>query len=341
MKTSLVYVGVASVAAFLVAGMAGQAGQKRQSVSIPSGTQVQVRLGNQLDTGETQAGQTFTGTVAEPVVANGKTLLTRGATVQGRVTEVVSSGRLKRPASITLELTSLRTQPLQIDGKSHLLRNAALIGGAAGAGALIGGATGGKKGALLGAAIGAGAGTATAFMTGKKEIVLPPEVVLAFVAGGGGAASAPTATTARPGSTAGETPQRAEAYRGGEQGGAVARASEGAQALMFSDRDQQLILNYYGSGGGDGGGRGRGHGGRGLPPGLAKRGGNLPPGLERQLQRNGTLPPGLQKKVEPFPAELTQQLPRLPSGYSRVIVEGRALILDRNNKIFDIMAVIR
>jgi hypothetical protein len=339
MKTSLAYLGAASMAAFLVAGMGAQAGQKRQSVSLPSGTQVQVRLGNQLDTGETQAGQTFSGTVAEPVVANGKTILTRGATVQGRVTEVVSSGRLKRPASITLELTSLRTQPLQIDGKSHLLRNAALIGGAAGAGALIGGATGGKKGALLGAAIGAGAGTATAYMTGKKEIVLPPEVVLAFVAGGGGAVPAPTATTARAGSTPGEAPQRAEPYRGDERGGAGVRAGEGAQALRFSERDQQLILNYYGGGGGDGGGRG--HGGRGLPPGLAKRGGNLPPGLERQLQRNGTLPPGLQKRVEPFPAELTQQLPRLPSGYSRVIVEGRALILDRNNKIFDIMAVIR
>jgi hypothetical protein len=311
-------------------------------VSIPSGTQVQVRLGNQLDTGETQAGQTFTGTVAEPVVANGRTVLTRGATVQGRVTEVVSSGRLKRPASITLELTSVRTQPLQIDGKSHLLRNAALIGGGAGAGALIGGATGGKKGALVGAAIGAGAGTATAYMTGKKEIVLPPEVVLAFVAGGGGAASAPGATPATTQPVAGGAPRRVGDNDGGMRRAAMTGAGEDVPARMFSDRDQRLIRRYYGGGDDDGGGgHGRGRGGRGLPPGLAKRGGNLPPGLERQLQRNGTLPPGLQKKVEAFPAELTQQLPRLPSGYSRVIVEGRALILDRNNKIFDIMAVIR
>ena len=33
---------------------------------------------------------------------------------------------------------------------------------------------------------------------------------------------------------------------------------------------------------------------KGLPPGLAKRGGNLPPGLQKQLDRNGKLPPGLQ-----------------------------------------------
>ena len=30
---------------------------------------------------------------------------------------------------------------------------------------------------------------------------------------------------------------------------------------------------------------------KGLPPGLAKRGGNLPPGLQRKLERDGQLPP--------------------------------------------------
>ncbi|MGH6628327.1 MAG: hypothetical protein ACREB3_01190, partial [Burkholderiales bacterium] len=337
MKSLLKHVGAATTAALLLAGMVAQAGQKGQAVSLPAGTQVQVRLGSQLDTGETQAGQTFSGTIAEPAKSGGKTLLARGATVHGRVTDVVSSGRLKRPASITLELTSVRTQPLQIDGKSHLLRNAALIGGGAGAGALIGGATGGKKGALVGAAIGAGAGTATAYLTGKKEIVLPPELVLTFVAGRGGTVARAAKTA--PAEPATGTTRAGQVYHGEEPRAAMGRAREDAAALMFSDRDQRMILNYF-SGEGGGGGRGRRHG-RGFPPGLAKRGGNLPPGLERQLQRNGTLPPGLQKKVEPFPAELTQQLPRLPSGYSRVIVEGRALILDRNNKIFDIVAIVR
>ena len=341
MKTSLARIARFTLAALLVTCIVAQAGQKKQAASLPSGTQIPVRLANQLDTGETQAGQAFSGTIAEPVVANGKTVLARGATVQGHVTNVVSSGRLKRPASITLELTSVRTAPLQIDGKSHLLRNAALIGGGTGAGALIGGLAGGKKGALVGAAVGAGAGTATAYVTGKKEIVLPPEVLLTFVAGSGGATPAPAAMPATAQPVAGGAPRTGQAYKGEEQ---LARAGEGAPALIFSDRDQQLIRRYYGGDddeGGGGHGRGHGKGGRGLPPGLAKRGGNLPPGLERQLQRNGTLPPGLQKKVEPFPAELSQQLPRLPSGYSRVIVEGRALILDRNNKIFDIMAIVR
>jgi hypothetical protein len=298
--------------------------QRRRRISIPSGTEVQVRLNSQLDTGETTAGQTFTGTVAQPVVVGGQTALARGGTVHGRVVEVVSSGRLKRPASITLELTSpFGTQPLHIDGKSHLLRNAALIGGGAGAGALVGGLTGGKKGAAIGAAVGAGAGTATAYMTGKHEIVLPAETALPFVVGSAG--SAPAAAAAE---MASQAPERYTASRGPERG-EMSRGGAMAQALVFTERDQRLIRSYYSGGG------------RGLPPGLAKRGGRLPPGLERQLQRNGTLPPGLQKRVQPFPAELTEQLPSLPSGYSRVILAGRALILDRNNRILDLMAMVR
>ena len=318
----------ALVVFFLASAAAAAGGQKRQSVTIPSGTQIQVRLSNQLHTGETQSRQSFSGTVVQPVVVGGRTLLARGATVHGRVTEVVSSGRLKRPASITLELMSVRTEALRIDGKSHLLRNVALIGGGAAAGALVGGAVGGKKGAAVGAVVGAGAGTTTAYMTGKKEIVLPAETVLTFVVGGGTGGTAPAAAASRVEPKSGEASEAAEPYRGEQRGGARERVRETAQALLFTERDQHVIRSYYG-------------GGRGLPPGLAKRGGHLPPGLERQLQRNGTLPPGLQKRVEPFPVELEQQLPRLPSGYSRVIVAGRALILDRNNKILDLLTLVR
>lgn len=305
----------------LLAGSLAEAGQ-----AIPSGTQIQVRLLNKLDTGEAQSGQTFVTTVAQPVVVGGKTVLARGARVNGRVTEAVSSGRLKRPASITLELTQaagvpLRTDPLRIDGKSHLLRNAALIGGGAAAGALIGGAAGGKKGAAIGATVGAGAGTATAYMTGKKEIVLPAEMALTFVVGGAaGKAAAPVTSRAEPKESA-ISPQASG-------GGAREReAREAAEALSFSEHDQRLVRNYFRTNTAN------------LPPGLAKRGGSLPPGLERHLERNGTLPPGLQKRVEPFPVELSQRLPRLPAGYSRVILAGRALILDRNHKILDLMFV--
>jgi hypothetical protein len=74
-----------------------------------------------------------------------------------------------------------------------------------------------------------------------------------------------------------------------------------------------------------------------LPPGLTKRGGQLPPGLEKQLQRNHRLPPGLQKRVEPFPQELETRLPRLPDRTSRVVLGRRALILDDQNNVLDMI----
>jgi hypothetical protein len=70
-----------------------------------------------------------------------------------------------------------------------------------------------------------------------------------------------------------------------------------------------------------------------LPPGLAKRGRDLPPGLEKQLQRNGHLPPGLEKKLHPFPVELERSLPPLREGLIRGIIGGSAVIMNKNTSI--------
>lgn len=281
------------------------------ATTIPAGSQIEVRLLDRLDTGQARAGQTFSATVANPVAVGGRTVLARDTKLVGRVVEAVSSGRLNRPASLTLELTeaggaTIVTEPLHIDGKSHLLRNVALIGGESAAGAIIGAAVGGEKGAGLGAAIGAGAGTGTAYMTGKKEIVLPVETRLTFVMAGGDAASAPAA-----------------AYR------THSDPRSDSEPPDFSEADRRIILRYYETNG------------EGLPPGLAKRGGHLPPGLERHLERDGTLPPGLQKRLEPLPVELDRQLRPLPGGYVRVVLDGRVLILDAQNRILDQMYVSR
>jgi len=76
---------------------------------------------------------------------------------------------------------------------------------------------------------------------------------------------------------------------------------------------------------------------QGLPPGLAKRD-QLPPGLQRHLERNGTLPPGLQKRLQPFPTTLELRLPRTPTGVRRGIVNGNVVVIeDRTSKILDII----
>src|SRR5437660_12556257 len=94
----------------------------------------------------------------------------------------------------------------------------------------------------------------------------------------------------------------------------------------FGPHDREVISSYYSQRT------------QGLPPGLAKRGGNLPPGLEKQLERNGTLPPGLQKKLEPCPPELERKLAPLPAEYRRAVIGAHIVIFNRNtNVIVDVM----
>ena len=109
-----------------------------------------------------------------------------------------------------------------------------------------------------------------------------------------------------------------------------ALAGDANRPAHFLDEERRVIEQYYRRGA-----KGRS---KGLPPGLAKRGGNLPPGLEKHLARNGQLPPGLQKRLEPLPVELNRQLPPLPEHWERVIVERDVILFDRRtNRILDII----
>lgn len=159
-------------------------------VLVPAGTTLVIRLVDGVDTGRTPIGATFEGTLARPLVVNGEEVAAIGSTVNGKVTHVVSSGRLSRPAELSMILTSLTpnggektriaTHSVSMKGPSHKKRDVEMIGGGGGAGALIGALAGGKKGAAIGAAVGAGAGTGAAAATGKKEIRLAPESKLTF-----------------------------------------------------------------------------------------------------------------------------------------------------------------
>ena len=99
---------------------------------------------------------------------------------------------------------------------------------------------------------------------------------------------------------------------------------------VFRNDDRRIIHDYYRVNTNN------------LPPGLAKRNGDLPPGLEKQLRRNGHLPPGLEKRIEPFPVDLERRLPRLPPIYRRGILDDRAVIYDpATNAILDIFQLVR
>jgi len=107
-------------------------------------------------------------------------------------------------------------------------------------------------------------------------------------------------------------------------------AAEKRREDRFLPEEHKVIVDFYQ--------KRASSSGRGLSPGLAKRGGKLPPGLQKHLERNGTLLPGLQKKIEPLPVELEQRLPPLPAEWRRVVVETDVILIDRRtNKILDII----
>lgn len=158
-------------------------------VVIPAGAVLTVRLDQAVGSKISNSGDSFSATLAQPVVVNGATVIPAGAAAQGTVVQAAPLGRFKGGAVLSLALTSvtihgashdIQTATVSRSEKGKGKRSAVMIGGGAGLGALIGGLAGGGKGAAIGAAAGAGAGTAGTAFTGNKNIVLPAESTLSF-----------------------------------------------------------------------------------------------------------------------------------------------------------------
>lgn len=159
-------------------------------ITLPEGTVLTVRLGQELGSKISTTGDTFAATVAEPVTADNKVVIPEGATAEGSVIEAVPRGKFKGAGKLRIELTSvtingtkydISTAPFARASKGKGKRTATMIGGGAGAGAIIGAIAGGGKGAAIGALVGGGAGTAGSYFTGnKKDVLLPAESAISF-----------------------------------------------------------------------------------------------------------------------------------------------------------------
>jgi hypothetical protein len=156
---------------------------------IPAGTHIAVTIQQDLGSKISQPGQTFSATVASPIIINGQRAIRAGASATGTVVDAKALGHFKGGAYLALRLDTVRamgstyqvsTSTLERVEQGKGKRTAGLIGGGAGLGAIIGGVAGGGKGALIGGLVGGGAGTAGAGLTGKKDIVIPAETTLTF-----------------------------------------------------------------------------------------------------------------------------------------------------------------
>lgn len=109
----------------------------------------------------------------------------------------------------------------------------------------------------------------------------------------------------------------------GTSGKVVVKDENTSVAVVFGDRDRQLITDYYGT-------KAKDKKKKRIPPGLAKKD-KLPPGLEKQLRKNGQLPPGLQTRG--LPDDLENRLSRLPAGYARVVIGTDVVLKNSNTRV--------
>ncbi len=181
--------GLSLVLGGIVVHQQAYAGGPQSFSTLFPGDTLTIRLNSELNSGKNTAGTRFSGIVEQSVTHNGKTLVPKGAAVEGYIREASTSGRLAGKAEFHLHLDgltidgkrySITTQPEVRSGVGHRKRNTAMIGGGTAAGLVIGAIAGGGKGAAIGAVTGAAAGTGGAIATGKKEILIPAETVFTF-----------------------------------------------------------------------------------------------------------------------------------------------------------------
>ncbi len=300
---------------------------------IPPGTNVRVRIIDNLSSDLAKIGDAFHGTLDEAITVDGRQVYPKGADVDGRVVDVHTSGRLSEPGELDLilstvssgaRMSSLHVQPLVVKGESHGKSNTTKIGGGAALGAIIGGIVGGGKGAAVGAGAGAAAGTGAAAATGKREAQVESEAVLTFVTvsptevrGNGDSASSTSAAS----TPAASTPESSSASSSSSSASSSTSGSD--DSLLFTLRDRRVIRTCLSE-----------HASQ-LPPGTTQLA-ELPSGAERELHRDGTVPAEIEKKVQPLPLACVNQLNNLPGNYERVVYAGHVMLINSSNRILDI-----
>ena len=159
------------------------------AAQIPAGTQILVRLIDDVNSERDNIGETYRASVDEAVVVNGQTVIPRGADATVALIDAHKSGKLEGKTVLTLDLKyieingkpyDIATDGLAQSSGSRGARSAKVIGGAAALGAIIGAAAGGGRGAAIGAGAGAAAGTAGQMATSGQKVKLPAETRLTF-----------------------------------------------------------------------------------------------------------------------------------------------------------------
>ncbi|HEY7700219.1 MAG TPA: hypothetical protein VIE88_17465, partial [Vicinamibacteria bacterium] len=154
----------------------------RLSITVPETTRLTLNLGTPLSSETAQAGDEFEATLASGIEIEGIEAVPAGSRIEGHVSHAAGAGNVSGRGTITLELDSMtvpesgrvdiQAEPISFEARGTKKKDAAIVGGLAGVGAVVGGIIGGKKGAVIGGAAGGGAGTTAVLTTKGEEVVL-------------------------------------------------------------------------------------------------------------------------------------------------------------------------
>src|SRR3984893_18524849 len=170
----------------------GQANQAAlpQTLTLPAGTVVPVRIDEWLSTDRNLTGDNFSAALDQPIVVGGWVVARRGQAQTGRVSLVKKGGHGGGASQLGVDLPELtlvdgqqlplQTQLFQTSAGASHGQDAAIIGTTTGMGAVIGAIAGRGAGAAIGAGIGATAGIIGVMSTPGKPTVISPETVLSF-----------------------------------------------------------------------------------------------------------------------------------------------------------------
>lgn len=149
---------------------------------LPAGTSLGLVLETSVSSKTSQSGDRVDARLANDLRVGDRLVAAAGSAVRGHVTAAVPSGKVKGRARLAFDFDTLvvggseqriEARAVDITAKNSHKRDGALIGGGAGAGALIGAIVDGKKGAGIGALLGAGAGTGVVLTNTGKEVTVP------------------------------------------------------------------------------------------------------------------------------------------------------------------------
>jgi hypothetical protein len=163
--------------------------QPSAPVTIPAQTNLVVRMIDTIDSEKAKEGQTFAGSLDQPLAINGQTVLQAGSDVTVKLVQAQQSGKFTGKTELTVSLWSVKvngkdveidTQNITEASASRGAQTAKVAGGAAAVGAVIGAVAGGGKGAAIGAGAGAATGAAVQAATKGQHVKIASETRLTF-----------------------------------------------------------------------------------------------------------------------------------------------------------------